>query len=151
MHALQVLIFSTFLTIAIPAGDLFAEDEIDILVEVSGEVLNPGLLSMRSDCTLLDALTRSGGFTDLADTEMIYILRRELGGDIRQIRPHFHGRLIGRCQECTIPLCSGDIVVVPKRGSNKSPDPTTARVAVGRSVVLQSNPMFHSLAVAAQL
>ena len=33
----------------------------------------------------------------------------------------------------------------------QSPEPTTARAAVGRSVVLQSNPTFHSLAVAAQL
>jgi hypothetical protein len=33
----------------------------------------------------------------------------------------------------------------------QSPEPTTARAAVGRSVVLQANPTFHSLAVAAQL
>jgi len=43
------------------------------------------------------------------------------------------------------------ISIPMKRRPIKSPEPTTARAAVGRYVVLQSNPTINSLAVAAQL
>jgi polysaccharide biosynthesis/export protein len=81
-------------------------------VFVLGEVVRPGKFQLRSETTLLQALTLSGGFTQYAGSDRIILLRRIAGRETRrQIR--FSDIVNGKDPDANVVLQPGDTIVVP--------------------------------------
>lgn len=79
---------------------------------VLGEVARPGKFQLRSETTLLQALTLSGGFTQYAAQDRIVVLRRVAGQETRmQVR--FDDIVSGKDPGANVILQRGDTIVVP--------------------------------------
>jgi len=83
-----------------------------LAVFIMGEVARPGKLQLRSETTLLQALSLSGGFTQYADPDNILLLRREKGSETR-IRVRYKDIVSGRNPDGNILLRRGDTILVP--------------------------------------
>lgn len=83
-----------------------------LAVFIMGEVARPGKLQLRSETTLLQALSLSGGFTQYADPDNILLLRRESGGETR-IRVRYKDIVNGRNPDGNVLLRRGDTILVP--------------------------------------
>ncbi len=81
-------------------------------VFVMGEVVRPGKLLLRSETTLLQALTLSGGFTQYAALDKIVLLRREGGRETRR-QLSYKSIVMGKSPEGNIVLKRGDTIIVP--------------------------------------
>ena len=82
-------------------------------VSVLGEVQKPGVLQLKADTTVLEAIALSGGFRDFASPGKIMILRKDATGTTHKI-PFNYNRVVkdNRSQD-NVTLKSGDVVVVP--------------------------------------
>src|SRR5207247_251435 len=82
-------------------------------VSVLGEVQTPGVLQLKADTTVLEAIALSGGFRDFASPGKIMILRKDATGTTHKI-PFNYNRVVkdNRSQD-NVTLTSGDVVVVP--------------------------------------
>jgi polysaccharide export outer membrane protein len=82
-------------------------------VSVLGEVNKPGVLQLKSDTSVLEALALAGGFRDFASPSKIMILRKDASGTTHKI-PFNYNRVVkdNRSQD-NVTLKSGDVVVVP--------------------------------------
>jgi polysaccharide biosynthesis/export protein len=80
-------------------------------VFLTGEVTRPGALPLLPNMTVLQAVS-SGGFTQFARLNNIYVLRVENG---RQVKYPFHYKDVvkGKRAEENILLKPGDVIVVP--------------------------------------
>lgn len=83
-----------------------------LAVFIMGEVARPGKLQLRSETTLLQALSLSGGFTQYADPNNILLLRRERGGETR-IRVRYKDIISGKNPDGNLLLRRGDTILVP--------------------------------------
>lgn len=83
-----------------------------LAVFILGEVARPGKLQLRSETTLLQALSLSGGFTQYADPDNILLLRREKGAETR-IRVRYKDIISGRNPDGNVLLRRGDTILVP--------------------------------------
>ena len=81
-------------------------------VFVLGEVARPGKFQLRSETTLLQALTLSGGFTQYAALDKIILLRRVAGRETR-MRIRFSDIVDGKDPDANVVLQRGDTIVVP--------------------------------------
>jgi polysaccharide export outer membrane protein len=81
-------------------------------VFVLGEVAHPGKFQLRSETTLLQALTLSGGFTQYASSDKIILLRRVAGRETRK-RISYSDIVDGKDPDANIVLQRGDTIVVP--------------------------------------
>jgi polysaccharide export outer membrane protein len=79
-------------------------------VGVLGEVRAPGYHELDANCGMLDALARSGGLTEFADLDGIFLLRR--GDPPLRIRFTYRDLVAGEVKSNAIRLQDGDIVVV---------------------------------------
>jgi polysaccharide export outer membrane protein len=81
-------------------------------VFVTGEVAHSGALGILPNMTVLQALSSSGGFTQFARVNKIYILRVENG---KQVKLPFNYKEVikGEHAEQNILLQPGDVIVVP--------------------------------------
>src|SRR5438874_7300205 len=82
-------------------------------VSVLGEVQKPGVLQLKADTTVLEAIALAGGFRDFASPGKIIILRKDTTGTTHKI-PFNYNRVVkdNRSQD-NVTLKSGDVVVVP--------------------------------------
>jgi polysaccharide biosynthesis/export protein len=80
-------------------------------VFLTGEVTRPGALPLLPNMTILQAVS-TGGFTQFARSNSIYVLRVENG---RQVKYQFHYKDVvkGKRAEENILLKPGDVIVVP--------------------------------------
>ena len=81
-------------------------------VFVMGEVVHPGRIQLRSETTLLQAITQAGGFTKFADSDRIVLLRRAGGQEIH-MRLNFKEIIKGKSADKNVLLQRGDTIVVP--------------------------------------
>lgn len=81
-------------------------------VFVMGEVARPGKLQLRSETTLLQALSLAGGFTKFADVNNILLLRRENGRETR-LQINYKKIVAGKVPGGDVLLQRGDTIVVP--------------------------------------
>ena len=81
-------------------------------VYVTGEVTRPGAFPLLPGMTVLQALSTSGGFTPFARVKSIYVLRTELG---KQVKHPFNYKeaVSAKRPEENILLEPGDVIVVP--------------------------------------
>ena len=82
-------------------------------VSVLGEVQQPGLLQLRSNTTILEALAMAGGFRDFASPSKIMIFRRDDKGQTQKIRFNYNRAVSSASEQENPVLKSGDVIVVP--------------------------------------
>src|SRR5439155_2953857 len=80
-------------------------------VYVTGEVLHPGAMNLTPDMTVLQALA-SAGFTQVANTKGIYVLRNENGAE-KKFPVNYKKLVRGNASNQNILLKPGDTIVVP--------------------------------------
>jgi polysaccharide biosynthesis/export protein len=82
-------------------------------VSVLGEVQRPGVLQLKSDTTVLEAIALAGGFRDFASPGKIMILRKNGDGQTNKIPFNYNRVVKDNRGEGNVTLKSGDVVVVP--------------------------------------
>jgi polysaccharide export outer membrane protein len=82
-------------------------------VSVLGEVQKPGVLQLKSDTTVLEAIALAGGFRDFASPGKIMIIRKNGDGQTHKIRFNYNRVVKDNQGEGNVTLKSGDVVVVP--------------------------------------
>lgn len=79
---------------------------------VVGEVKSPGEFDLITDLTLLQAIARSGGFTDWASRRNLLLIRHTPQGEER-VRINYDDVVRGQSEVGNIPLKANDTLVVP--------------------------------------
>ncbi|HWO39100.1 MAG TPA: polysaccharide biosynthesis/export family protein [Candidatus Acidoferrum sp.] len=81
-------------------------------VYITGEVIHPGTFPLLPNMTVLQALSGAGGFTQFAKPKNIYVLRTEVG---KQVKHPFNYKEVvkGNLADQNIFLLPGDVIVVP--------------------------------------
>jgi polysaccharide export outer membrane protein len=82
-------------------------------VSVLGEVQTPGMLQLRSNTTILEALAMAGGFRDFASPSKIMVFRRDAKGQTQKIRFNYNRAVSNASEEDIFLLKPGDVIVVP--------------------------------------
>lgn len=82
-------------------------------VSVLGEVQKPGVLQLKSETTVLEAIALAGGFRDFASPGKIMILRKDERGNTHKIRFNYNRVVKDNQNGDNVTLKSGDVVVVP--------------------------------------
>ena len=81
-------------------------------VYVSGQVKTPGILRLRSETSLAQAIALVGGFTDWANQKKIIVIRKENGKE-KRFTVNYKKIISGDDLNSNIILKSGDTVIVP--------------------------------------
>ncbi len=92
----------------------FAESDTNNLI-VLGEVQNPNIIPFTRDISLIEAISRCGGFTDNAQKSTVIVLRVK-GDDTEMRKVDLEAILNGKEKISNLALKSGDIVFVPEQG-----------------------------------
>jgi polysaccharide biosynthesis/export protein len=82
-------------------------------ISVLGEVQKPGVLQLKSDTSVLEAIALAGGFRDFASPSKIMILRKNGDGQTQKIPFNYNRVVKDNRGEGNVMLKSGDVVVVP--------------------------------------
>jgi len=83
-------------------------------VFVTGEVARPGKYPLRSDTTIIQAITLAGGFTQWADREKIIVIRKSpMNPEGNRIVIRYSDIVSGKNMKANILLKAGDTVIVP--------------------------------------
>jgi len=78
----------------------------------SGQVKTPGVLRLRTETSLAQAISMVGGFTDWANQSKIIIIRKEDGKE-KRFTVNYKKIINGKDLESNIILKSGDTIIVP--------------------------------------
>jgi len=81
-------------------------------VYVSGQVKNPGVLRLRSETSLAQAISLVGGFSDWANQSKIIIIRKENGKE-KRFTVNYKKIVKGQDLSLNILLKPGDTIIVP--------------------------------------
>ena len=81
-------------------------------VYVSGQVKNPGVLRLRSETSLAQAISLVGGFSDWANQSKIIIIRKENGKE-KRFTVNYKKIVKGKDLSLNILLKPGDTIIVP--------------------------------------
>lgn len=96
-----------------PEVAVSVNDVRSLRVSILGEVTKPGVLELRGQTTILEAIAMAGGFRDFASPSKITILRIDESGKTRRIRFNYNRAVSNGSDEENVVLRSGDVVVVP--------------------------------------
>jgi polysaccharide export outer membrane protein len=80
-------------------------------VSVLGEVNKPGVLQLKAETSILEALAMAGGFRDFASPSKITVFRKDSYGNTHKLRFNYNKALRG--DEDNLALKTGDVIVVP--------------------------------------
>jgi len=81
-------------------------------VYISGQVRAPGVLRLRSETSLAQAISMVGGFTDWAKQSKIIIIRKEEGKE-KRFTINYKRIIEGKDLDSNILLKAGDTIIVP--------------------------------------
>jgi polysaccharide export outer membrane protein len=97
-----------------PEVTVSVSDVRSLRVSILGEVVKPGVLELRGETTILEAIAMAGGFKDFASPSKITVIRNEENGKTKRIRFNYNRAVSsGASDEENLVLKSGDVVVVP--------------------------------------
>jgi polysaccharide export outer membrane protein len=82
-------------------------------VSVLGEVQKPGVLELRGQTTILEAIAMAGGFRDFASPSKITVIRTEGDGKTQKLRFNYNRAVSNASDEQNLVLKTGDVIVVP--------------------------------------
>ena len=105
--------------IAVALAEFMPSPEVSVIVtdvrsyrvSVLGEVNKPGVLQLKSEATILEAIAMAGGFRDFASPSKIVIFRKDSYGGTHKLTFNYNRALKG--QEDNLNLRTGDVIVVP--------------------------------------
>ncbi|MGB2600569.1 MAG: polysaccharide biosynthesis/export family protein, partial [Candidatus Omnitrophota bacterium] len=83
-------------------------------VSVIGQVNEPGAYEIKGRLTVVEALSKAGGFTKIANTNGVKILRTNTDGKKITINVKAGDIINGGKKEDNVQLQSGDIITVPE-------------------------------------
>ncbi len=104
-----------------PQVTINVEEYAPRIISVTGEVRNPGQLTLpiESGMTILDAITKAGGFTDVARGNAVTVTRPQPDGTSRvitiDVQSYIRGDRRAKPEESLLLLQPGDVVYVPQR------------------------------------
>ena len=81
-------------------------------VYFSGQIKNPGILRLRSETSLAQAISMVGGLTEWANQSKIVIIRKENGRE-KRFTVNYKKIVKGKDLDSNIILKSGDTIIVP--------------------------------------
>ena len=96
-----------------PEVAVAVSDVRSLRVSILGEVAKPGVLELRGETTILEAIAMAGGFKDFASPSKITIIRIDEQGKTKRIRFNYNKAVGSSGDEENVVLRSGDVVVVP--------------------------------------
>lgn len=96
----------------VPIVTVIVKEINSLSVFVLGEVTKPGKYKLKSEVTLLQAITLSGGFTQYASTNKIILLRR-INGKEERLKIKYDRIISGKDPEGNLLLKRGDTIIVP--------------------------------------
>ncbi len=80
---------------------------------VLGEVAESGEYPLIKDVTVIQALSKAGGFTDWANTRNLVLLREDSVEGETRVSINYNDIVSGRSPELNVPLRDGDSLIVP--------------------------------------
>ena len=84
------------------------------VIYVTGEVVRPGKYPLKSETTIIQAITLAGGLTQWANKDKIVILRKSLmNPDGNRINIKYSDIVSGKNMKANVSLKPGDTVIVP--------------------------------------
>lgn len=86
------------------------DDTVPIVISTMGELTTRGNLTLPQPATLIQALAQSGGLSEFADKESIFVVRQK--PVFRRIRFTYEALLSNKGGAATFPMRAGDIIVV---------------------------------------
>lgn len=92
-----------------PDVTVFVKESAGQRVTVDGEVKKPGLLPITANTRLLDVIAQSGGFTNIADEDKIYVFR-DIGG--QKLVANYSVATIRSGKSANPRIYGGDVVIV---------------------------------------
>ncbi len=95
-----------------PEVSIIVREINSLVIYITGEVVHPGKLMLRSNTSLLQALIMAGGFTQFAVSNQIVLLRRVGGIETRKVI-RYKDIVSGRRPGDNLILLRGDTIVVP--------------------------------------
>jgi polysaccharide export outer membrane protein len=96
-----------------PEVSVIVTDIRSFRVSVMGEVQRPGVLLLKSQTTVLEAIAMAGGFRDFASPSKIVVVRKDGGGQTQKIPFNYNKAIRNGETEDNILLKTGDVIVVP--------------------------------------
>ncbi|MDI6763008.1 MAG: polysaccharide biosynthesis/export family protein [Thermodesulfobacteriota bacterium] len=81
-------------------------------VYISGQIKSPGVLRLRSETSLVQAISMVGGFTEWANQSKIIIIRKEDGKE-KRITVNYKKIIKGEDLDLNLTLKAGDTIIVP--------------------------------------
>jgi polysaccharide biosynthesis/export protein len=96
-----------------PEVAVSVSDVRSLRVSILGEVTKPGVLELRGQTTILEAIAMAGGFKDFASPSKIMVIRVDEQGKTKRIRFNYNKAVGSTNEEENLVLRSGDVVVVP--------------------------------------
>lgn len=99
-----------------PQIDVDVKTATPLRVFVGGEVGKPGVYDMPGDINALQAVIMAGGFTNLAKTNGVVIVRRGAGGRAMMRTANLHAATFQADRSDAVPLRRFDIIYVPRTG-----------------------------------
>jgi polysaccharide export outer membrane protein len=81
-------------------------------VYISGQIKSPGVLRLRSETSLAQAISMVGGFTEWANQSKIIIIRKEDGKE-KRFTINYKNIIQGKDLNSNIILKAGDTIIVP--------------------------------------
>ncbi len=97
-----------------PQLSVFLREYRSRMVHVLGEVPRPGPFKLTHRNTLMEVLSRAGGFTPLANKSDVQVIRQDSAGK-RVIRVDVNAIIDDGQLDLDIPLEAGDVINVPER------------------------------------
>lgn len=96
-----------------PEVTVSVSDVRSMRVSILGEVAKPGVIELRGQTTILEAIAMAGGFKDFASPSKITIIRNDPNGKTQRIRFNYNRAVSNGSEEENLVLKSGDVIVVP--------------------------------------
>ncbi len=95
-----------------PHVTITIEESSPFTITVVGEVARPSTVVVEPNAGVLQALAAVGGFTDYADRDRIFVLRKQAGGKLLRVRFTYADLSRGELRAVGFALAAGDVVVV---------------------------------------
>ncbi|GEM_PF-1296288 len=106
--------------IQVEPGDFIYIGEADTdAIIVLGEVTSPQIIPHNRDITVVEAISRCGGFTEKGTKSEVIVIKASPDSEVKCVKVDLEALLLGTGKDKNILLDGGDIVFVPEHGMSE--------------------------------